>query len=366
MSIINQTLCFFNLVADNKPTTDALKNVHKDASVLANLSLSDFINKVAELAVDFAIKLAIAIVVFYIGKFIINKIYKIVKAIMVKRNVELSLATFILSLLKIALLFLLIVIVIGILGIETSSFIAIFASAGVAIGMALSGTLQNFAGGVLILLIKPYKVGDYIEVQGFGGTVKEIQIFYTILNTIDNKSIIIPNGSLSTGTINNYSKEEYRRVDWTVGISYGDDVDVAKNLVRKLISDDVRIIQTASTESQNEEEEEEDTNVETISMEQDTSDKRNLLARMFKKRPKVSIISPSIPDVKLHHKKVNREPFVGLSQLADSSINIVIRAWTKSEYYWPVYFEMNEKIYKEFPKAGLNFPFPQMDVHITK
>ena len=153
-----------------------------------------------------------------------------------------SLATFILSVMKVALLFILIIIVISIIGIETSSFIALFASAGVAIGMALSGTLQNFAGGVLILLLKPYKVGDFIETQGFTGTVKEIQIFNTILNTPDNKSIFIPNGGLSTGSINNYSHEEYRRVDWTIGISYGDDLDKAKDAILKMIKEDSRIV----------------------------------------------------------------------------------------------------------------------------
>ncbi len=147
-----------------------------------------------------------------------------------------------LSLVKIVLLFILIIIVISILGIETSSFIALFASPGVAIGMALSGTLQNFAGGVLILLLKPYKVGDFIEFQGFTGTVKEIQIFNTVLNTIDNKCILIPNGGLSSGSINNYSKEDYRRVDWTVSIAYGDDYDIARQEILRILNEDKRIV----------------------------------------------------------------------------------------------------------------------------
>ena len=177
---------------------------------ISSLSLDELIEQSISNVTEFAISLAIAIAVFYIGKFIIKKIYNVVLAILLRRNVDQSLSTFILSFIKIVLYFILIIIVIGILGIETTSFLALFASAGVAIGMALSGTLQNFAGGVLILLLKPYKIGDYIEAQGYAGTVTEIQIFHTIICTPDNKSIIIPNGGLSTGSINNYSREDYR------------------------------------------------------------------------------------------------------------------------------------------------------------
>ncbi|MCF0213707.1 MAG: mechanosensitive ion channel, partial [Muribaculaceae bacterium] len=184
--------------------------------------VDEFLNSLVKNIVTFTFHLLIAIVVFYLGKFIIKRIYRLVDVILTKRNVEHSLSTFILSLVKIVLYFVLIIVVIGILGIETSSFLALFASAGVAIGMALSGTLQNFAGGVLILLLKPYKVGDYIEAQGYAGTVTEIQIFNTIICTPDNKSIIIPNGGLSTGSINNWSRMDYRRVEWTISISYGD------------------------------------------------------------------------------------------------------------------------------------------------
>lgn len=350
------------LIASGK--SNAIKAAEKDISVLEHLSISDLINKFAQTAIDFAFKVVIAVIVFYIGKFLINKLYKITKAIMVRRKVELSLATFILSLLKITLLFLLIVIVIGILGIETSSFIAIFASAGVAIGMALSGTLQNFAGGVLILLIKPYKVGDFIEVQGYSGTVKEIQIFYTILNTIDNKSIIIPNGSLSTGTINNYSKEEYRRVDWTVSLAYGDDVDKAKALAYKLLSEDDRILKSSVDQREQDDVEAED-NEQIITDSNGADKKKGFLSRIFRHSTRVQIVAPSIPEAKFYHEKIAREPFVALSALADSSINLVVRAWTRSESYYAVFYDMNERFYKEYPKAGFSFPFPQMDVHLN-
>ena len=167
--------------------------ISKEVAELKSMSLEDLLNRLAESTVNFAINLAIAIVVFYVGRFIIRKIYRVVAAIFVRRGIDRSLSTFVLSLINMVLYFILIVTVIGILGIETTSFLALFASAGVAVGMALSGTLQNFAGGVLILLLKPYKIGDYIEAQGYAGTVKEIQIFFTVITTYDNKSISIPN-----------------------------------------------------------------------------------------------------------------------------------------------------------------------------
>ncbi|MDE6443857.1 MAG: mechanosensitive ion channel, partial [Muribaculaceae bacterium] len=197
---------------------------------------------IANAIVQFSFRLCIAILVFYIGKFIIRKLYNFVFGIMVSRRVDASLTTFVLSLVRMVLYFILIITVIGIIGIETSSFLALFASAGVAIGMALSGTLQNFAGGVLILLLKPYKVGDYIEAQGFAGTVREVQIFSTIITTPDNKSITIPNGGLSTGSINNYSREDYRRVDWSIGLSYGTDFSAAKEVILSMLDSDSRVV----------------------------------------------------------------------------------------------------------------------------
>lgn len=188
---------------------DSIPTVREEVSMLKTLPFDELMSRLVSSVVTFAINLAIAILVFYVGRVVINKLYKFISGIFVRRHLDQSLATFVLSLVRIVLYFILIVTVIGILGIETSSFIALFASAGVAIGMALSGTLQNFAGGVLILLLKPYKIGDFIETQGYAGTVRDIQIFSTIICTPDNKSIIIPNGGLSTGTINNYNKEDY-------------------------------------------------------------------------------------------------------------------------------------------------------------
>lgn len=285
--------------------SDSIPDAAQDLKALKSLSFDELINRMVSGLIEFAIHLAIAIVVFYAGKFIIKRLFTITATILHRRNVEQSLTTFVLSFIKILLYFILIITVIGILGINTSSFLAVFASVGVAIGMALSGTLQNFAGGVLILLLKPYKIGDYIEAQGYSGTVKEIQIFHTIINTPDNKSIIIPNGGLSTGSVNNYSRESFRRVDWVVGISYGDSVDTAREKILAILASDSRTITDEPA----------------------------------------------------------REPKVVVNELADSSVNLKVSAWVASADYWGLYHTINERIYNELPEAGINFPFPQLQIH---
>ena len=349
-------------------------------SELKSLSLQDLLNRLAESSVNFAINLAIAIVVFYVGRFVIRKIYNLVSSIFINRAIDKSLTTFVLSLINIVLYFILIVTVIGILGIQTTSFLAIFASAGVAIGMALSGTLQNFAGGVLILLLKPYKIGDYIEVQGYAGTVKEIQIFFTVITTADNKSISIPNGGLSTGSVNNYSREPYRRVSWTVSISYGDDVQAARDAIMQMFEADSRIMGTlASGETEAIElvtgDEAADeaaaaaATPEEIARqaEEEAPRKRSVMDKMFG-RHKVTKEAISRLDAKLKRRVVEEapdySPKVFVDSLASSSVDLTVRAWTKSENFWGVYFYYNELFYNELPKHGINFPFPQLDVHL--
>lgn len=272
---------------------------------LSHLSFQDLTQELIKGAVNLGIKIAVALIIFYVGRWLIRRFYNMFNKVLVKRDVDLSLRTFLLSLVNITLILLLIVMIIGVLGINTTSFVALFASAGVAIGMALSGTLQNFASGVMILLFKPFQVGDFIEAQGQSGTVKAIQIFNTVLNTPDNKTIIIPNGGLSNGIINNYSKEGRRRVDWQFGIAYGDDYDKAKQVISDLLGADKRI-------------------------------------------------------------SAEPAPFIALNSLGDSSVNLVVRAWVNAGDYWDVYFAMNEKVYKSFPQAGLNIPFPQLDVHLDR
>ena len=249
----------------------------------------------------------IAIVVFYIGRFIIRKINQLLTNVFDKRHVDLSLKTFMLSFTKILLYFILVVTIIGILGIETSSFLALFASAGVAIGMALSGTLQNFAGGVLILILKPYKVGDYIEAQGFAGTVKEVLMFNTVITTPDNKTLMIPNGVLSTGSLNNYSVQPRRRVDWSLSIQYGDDFETASAAIKEILNSDGRVV---------------------------------------KDDPSQAV-------------------FVGLKELGDSALILTIRAWCHSADYWGLYFDITQRMYAELPQKGVHFPFPQLDVHLV-
>lgn len=278
---------------------------HEALQELKNMTSSDAIQTIVTALVNFAFKLAIAIFVFVLGKFIIKRLYKWVHKMMVHKGTDASLTTFVLSLVRITLFFILIIIVVGILGIETSSFLALFASAGVAVGLALSGTLQNFAGGVLILLLKPYKVGDFIEAQGYSGTVKEIQIFNTIINTPDNKAIIIPNGGLSTSSINNFSLEQKRRIDWSIGVAYGTDFEKAKEAILSILKSDERVYEDPA-------------------------------------------------------------PVVFINELADSSVNLTVRAWCASSEYWNLYFLMNELFYSRLPEQGIEFPFPQLDVHLTK
>lgn len=341
---------------------------------LSSLPFDQVIEKLLTGAVDLVVKLLIAIIVFYVGKLIINRIHKSVKKILLHRQVERSLSLFILSVLKVTLLFILIIIVISIVGIETSSFIALFASAGVAIGMALSGTLQNFAGGVLILLLKPYKVGDYIEVQGYEGTVKEIQIFNTILNTIDNKSIFIPNGSLSTGSLKNYNKEDYRRVDWTITISYGDDYNVAKKAILDIVGNDNRIVKKYIEDDREERSLEAKREYESghktdMALPDTKLDKKPFIKRIFNRHNRSTHDAIRQQDSQTNTiivPKVDRSPFVALGALSSSSVDIIVRVWTPSQYFWGVFYDMNEKFYTELPKAGINFPFPQLDVHLAK
>ena len=280
-----------------------VENISQKLENLSHMSVHDLTQQLIKGAVDVGLKILVAFVIFYVGRWLIHRIYSMFSKLLVKRNVDLSLRTFLLSLVNITLILLLIVMRIGVLGINTTSFVALFASAGVAIGMALSGTLQNFAGGVMILFFKPFEVGDFIEAQGQSGTVKAIQIFNTVLNTPDNKTIIIPNGGLSTGIVNNYSKEGNRRVDWQFGIAYGDDYDQAKQVITDLLNADKRVL-------------------------------------------------------------TDPAPFIALNSLGDSSVNIVVRVWVNAADYWNVFFDMNEKVYKKFPAAGLNIPFPQLDVHV--
>jgi small conductance mechanosensitive channel len=248
-------------------------------------------------------KLVASILTLVFGLWLANFLVSMIRRMLNKSKVDPSLQSFLSSLFGILFKVMVYITALGVLGVEMTSFVAILGAAGLAVGLALSGTLQNFAGGVMILFFKTLKVGDFIEAQGYSGTVKEIQIFVTVLTTPDNKTIIVPNGPLSTGTLINYSSQATRRVDWTFGIAYGDDVDKAFALLKELIEGDARVLK-------------------------------------------------------------DPEPFMAVSALADSSVNLVVRVWVNAPDYWAVFFRMNEEVYKRFPGAGLNIPFPQRDVHL--
>jgi small conductance mechanosensitive channel len=265
--------------------------------------VSQHLNNLYGLVIEWGPKVIGAIIVLVVGLWVVKIITRSVGRNFEKRNIDASLRPFLVALISTVLKVLVVISVMGMVGIEMTSFIAIIGAAGLAIGLALSGALQNFAGGVMLLIFKPIQVGDFIEAQGFMGTVKEIGIFTTVLNTVDNKTIFIPNGPLSTNSLTNFSKEPLRRVDWKFGIAYGDDVENFKTAIHQFISEDSRIL---------------------------------------------------------------KEPayFTGLSELADSSVNFAVRAWVEAKDYWGVYFDMNEKVYKRFGEYKLNIPFPQMDVHV--
>mgnify|MGYP001051840907 CR=1 FL=1 len=261
---------------------------------------------ISDKTLEYGPKLIGAIVVWIIGSWIIKIIIKNFAKILDKRNTDASLKPFFRSMLNILLKVMLAISVLGMLGIQMTSFIAILGAAGLAIGMALSGTLQNFAGGVMILIFKPFKVGDLIEAQGHKGIVYEIQIFNTILKTPDNKTIILPNGPLSTSSMVNLSNGVLVMVEWTFGIAYGDSSTKAKEVLAKLVKEDKRLLNDPEP------------------------------------------------------------PVIVLSALGDSSVNFTVRGWINVNDYWGSYFEMNEKVYNTFDKEGLSIPFPQMDVHLHK
>lgn len=272
----------------------------------ADLSNFDLLlRRFIDWGVDVGKHILIALVVFVVGRILIGVINRLVARMLDRRRIDVSVQSFLRSLVKILLTVLLVVSVIGALGINTTSFAALLASAGVAIGMALSGNLQNFAGGLVVLLFKPYRVGDWIEAQGVQGKVEEIQIFHTLLTMADNKVVYVPNGSMSTAVIINYTRKDTRRLEWTVGIDYGEQVEKARAAIADVLAVDSRVL-------------------------------------------------------------ADPAPFIAVSALADSSVNLVVRVWVKQEDYWAVFHETYRRIYDTFNERGIDFPFPQQTVHVVK
>ena len=265
------------------------------------------INKILEQGINLAMlyvpKVILAIVVLIVGLFVIKSIVKFARKAMNKSSLDEALSKFLSSILGAVLKVALIISIAQMVGVETTSFIAVLGAIGLAIGMALQGTLGNFAGSTLLMLFKPYKVGDYVEIQGHAGTVEEIQIFNTQLKTPDNIVILVPNGAVANGSIKNYSAKPTRRVDFVFGIGYDDDIDKAKGLLKDIIAADERIMDDPA-------------------------------------------------------------PFIAVKELADSSVNFVVRVWSKSSDYWGIYFDMQEKVKKVFDREGVSIPYPQRDIHV--
>lgn len=255
--------------------------------------------------IEYGGRIVLAILVWLVGSIIVRTLVNFIKKGMEKSHTEESLNKFIQSLTKIGLKLLLLITALSVLGIKMTAFITILGAAGLAFGLALSGTLQNFAGGVLILIFRPFKVGDFIEAQGYLGTVKDIQIFSTILQTVDNVKVVIPNGSLATQSLTNYSVHETRRGQWVFSIPYGESFDRAEAVLRKVLEADERVLDEPA-------------------------------------------------------------PMIFLSELNDSSVDITVRAWAKSTDFWPLNFDIKQKVYEAFNQEGISIPFPQLDVHLDK
>ncbi|MCI8717046.1 MAG: mechanosensitive ion channel [Lachnospiraceae bacterium] len=292
---------------------DALSSVEAEITDNLNQAVENANNFIQSLEkylpkiIAFGINVCIAIAIFAVGKIVIGILMKIVKKFFKRANIEISVQKFLISLIRAILYFILFIILCNQVGIQTTSFVALLSTASLTIGLALQGSFSNFAGGVLILLIKPFKVGDYIVdgSSGTEGTVQKIDLFYTMIVTPDNKLITIPNGNLSNTHITNASAFEKRRVDITVGISYESDMEKAKETVRS-----------------------------------------------------VGMQEPA--------KLAEEDVFVGIKALAESEVTIVLRVWVKTQDYWDAYFRMNEQLKKELDKAGIEIPYNQLDVHVTQ
>lgn len=277
--------------------------VKEGISELLNYDLTSLLNVVVEGFMGFALKVIAALLIYYVGRWIIGRVMRIMERVYERRNIELTLRSFLSGIVKVLMYVVVVLIVIQVLGINTSSIVAMLASAGLAIGMALSGTLQNFAGGVMLLFLKPYRIGDYIDAQGEEGTVKKIGLFSTEIVTVDNRSIFIPNSTISSAVIDNYSMAEMRRVDWSVSVAYGSDVETVRKALLDIMTADSRVAQDPA-------------------------------------------------------------PVVFLTELGASTVNFSARAWTKNSDYWGLKFDLNERIYTELPKLGIEFSYPKMDVTI--
>ena len=304
---------FWNFFAQALPVDEPL--ILPDSVQKANLAQTidkvintDYRQFFSDMLVDLvwiALKLVVALAIYFVGRWIVRRLIKLLDLAFEKRKVDISLRSFMRHTVKIIFTVILILIVVQTLGVNVTSIIALFSAATLAIGMAWSGTAQNFAGGIMILLMKPYRVGDFISAQGQSGTVRDIKLFSTVITTPDNQTIYVPNNSIATAIVDNYSTADLRRVDWTVSISYGDNIDTARKALLNILAADSRVLADPAS-------------------------------------------------------------VVWVAALADSSVNLSVRAWVRNADYWDVFFQNNERFYNELPQHGISFPFPQMDVHMKK
>ena len=301
----------FFLTAETLIVPDSVQKAHWKEVVekFTSIDVETLIKDMTGQLIWVVLKIAVALLIYFLGRWLIHHIIHLMDLSFERRKVDRSVRSFLRSLVRGTVYTILALVVIQLLGFNTTSLVALLAASGFGIGMALSGTLQNFAGGIMVMFMHPYRIGDYIEAQGQAGTVKEIKLFSTVITTTDNKRIYIPNSSISNAIVNNYSAETMRRVEWKISLAYGDDVDVAKQTMSVMIEADPRV---------------------------------------------------------LHAPEAPANPFVALSELADSSIVMLARVWVRTADYWDLYFDMNERFYRELPEKGLHFPFPQLDVHLDK
>lgn len=300
-------MSIFNILQTKDPA-DTLNKVQAEfaavAEKIATTPADELLGELLNKAIDFGLKVMAAFLIYLVGAWFIRKIKGILKRIFERKGTDSAVSSFVQSITSIALTVMLVITTVGILGIDTTSLAALLAGGGMAIGLALNGTVQNFAGGIMLLIFKPFKAGDFIEAQGYSGTVSELSITSTKLVTTDNRVIIIPNGILSNNIINNYSDQKFRRVDLTVDVEYGSSAEQVKKMLASMIENDSRILNTPAA------------------------------------------------------------PFIALSALKESSVQFTLRLWVNSSDYWNVYYELTERIYKELPENGIQFPFPQLDINI--
>ena len=292
-------------VKESPIAINSVEDVKESVEQLFSFDYAALMDKLLEGALVVALKVVAALAIYYLGRWIVRRVMRILDRVYENRSVEPSLRSFLSGVVKTLMYVVVVLVVVQVLGINTTSLVAMLASAGLAIGMALSGTLQNFAGGVMILLLRPYRIGDYIDAQGEEGTVRKIGLFSTEIKTNDNRIIYIPNSTISTSVIDNYSTQEMRRVDWTISVEYGTDPEKLRQVITDMLKSDSRVA-------------------------------------------------------------MDPAPVVFLVNLADSSVDFSARAWCKNSDYWGLKFEIQERMYVELQKSGINFPFPQLDVNLKK